>query len=81
MKQSFCFTFFIFISAAATTLCGSWPPPLFPNSSFLRAEVVSLTTKPNVEEQGLHFLWPLTFDLSGMDGPTIIVLLLFFLVW
>jgi hypothetical protein len=25
---------------------------------------------PNQEDQGLHFLWPLPFDLSDMGGPT-----------
>jgi hypothetical protein len=25
---------------------------------------------PNLEDQGLHFVWPLVFDLSGMGGPT-----------
>jgi hypothetical protein len=25
---------------------------------------------PNLKDQGLHFFWPLHFDLSGMGGPT-----------
>jgi hypothetical protein len=25
---------------------------------------------PNLEDQGLHFVWPIPFDLSGMGGPT-----------
>jgi hypothetical protein len=25
---------------------------------------------PNLEDQGLHFIWPLHFELSGMGGPT-----------
>jgi hypothetical protein len=25
---------------------------------------------PNLEDQGLHFVWPLSTDLSGIDGST-----------
>jgi hypothetical protein len=25
---------------------------------------------PNLEDQGLHFIWPLPFDLSGIGGST-----------
>jgi hypothetical protein len=34
-------------------LCGSWPPPLFLNSP---------TPKPNLEDEGPLFVWPLPFD-------------------
>jgi hypothetical protein len=31
--------------------------------------LASLAT-PNLDDQELHFVWPLTFDLSEMGGPT-----------
>jgi hypothetical protein len=47
-------------------------PPLGPRGfvtvDFVRGGVVSPT--PNLEDQGLHFVWPLPYDMSGLDGPT-----------
>jgi hypothetical protein len=27
-------------------------------------------TTPNLEDQGLYFVWPVPFDLSSLDDPT-----------
>jgi hypothetical protein len=60
------FSFF----TGATTLCGSWPPQWFRNSKYFLCRVVSPRPTPNLEDQGLHSVWPLPFDLSGMGGAT-----------
>jgi hypothetical protein len=35
-----------------------------------RVEVVPPHPTPNLENQRLHFIWPLPFDLSGIGDPT-----------
>jgi hypothetical protein len=40
------------------------------NSKIFRSGVVSHTSKPNLEGQGLHFIWLLPFDLSGASYTT-----------
>jgi hypothetical protein len=50
---------------------GAGPFPLFCNSKFFLGAAVSSTPKtPNVVDQGLHFIWSLSFDLFGMGYPT-----------
>jgi hypothetical protein len=45
--------------------------PRFPPSGsfvtihFSKVEVLAPWSTPNLEDQGLHFVWPLPFDLSG----------------
>jgi hypothetical protein len=40
----------------------------FHNSKFLWVEVISPMPNPHLEDQGLHFIWPLYFVLSGIGG-------------
>jgi hypothetical protein len=67
ISLSFLFTFFF---TGATTLWESWPPPWFRNSTFFRGGVVSLMSNLQTGGQVLHFVWPLPFYLSGMNGST-----------
>jgi hypothetical protein len=60
----------IFFFTCATSLCESWHPQWFRNSKFFQGGVVSLSLTPSLKDQGLHFICPLPFELSGMGGPT-----------
>jgi hypothetical protein len=68
--KSNCELTFLLFFTGATTLCGSWPPPWFRNSKFFRVGSLAPRPTPNLEVQGLHFVWPLLFDVSGMGGST-----------
>jgi hypothetical protein len=65
----------LFFFNGATTLCGLWPPPGVGEGNFWRfrqqyyfSGMVSLAPRPtrNLENQGLHFVWTIIFDLSGI---------------
>jgi hypothetical protein len=49
-------------------------PPFIGSGSFVTVEFsgmgLSLSPTPNLEDQKLHSVWPLPFDLSGMGGTT-----------
>jgi hypothetical protein len=52
-------------------LCGSWALPWFRKSNIFGEVSLAPRRTPNLEDQGLHFVWPLLFDLSDMDdAPT-----------
>jgi hypothetical protein len=53
-----------------TTLCRSLLLPWSRNSRFFRDCVVSPRPNPNLEDQRLHLVWPLPFDLSCTGGST-----------
>jgi hypothetical protein len=38
--------------------------------NFWGVRLLTSLSSPNMENQGLHFVWPRTFDLSGMGDPT-----------
>jgi hypothetical protein len=42
----------------------------FRNSRFVRGGIVAPRPTLSLENQGLYFVWPLPFDLSGIHGPT-----------
>jgi hypothetical protein len=42
----------------------------FVTVDFSRMRLLARYPTPNLEGQGLHFVWPLPFYLSGMGGPT-----------
>jgi hypothetical protein len=42
---------------------------MFRNNTFFQGAVI-LAPTPTLEDQKLHFLWPLPFGLSGKDDPT-----------
>jgi hypothetical protein len=56
---------FIFFTGCGTaSVCGSWPPTWFCNSTFSGMGVIILINR------WLHFLWLVPFDLSSMGGAT-----------
>jgi predicted acylesterase/phospholipase RssA len=60
----------LLFSAGAATPFGFSPPPWFRNSKFFQGGVVAPRPISNLEDQGLHLVWPLPFDLSGIGGST-----------
>jgi hypothetical protein len=48
--------------------CNRWK--LLNNEDFLRPWVLNPTPNPNLEDQGVLFVWVIAFDLSGMGGST-----------
>jgi hypothetical protein len=66
---AWCLTTLLSFTGAAA-LCEYWPSPWFRKSKFFLGEVVAPSQNPNLEDQKLHFVWPLPFDLSGMGDPT-----------
>jgi hypothetical protein len=64
------FLIFFFCFTGPTTLCGYWPTPWFRNSKLFRGGggVLAPCPTPNLEDQGLHFVWPLPFDLLALPG-------------
>jgi hypothetical protein len=68
--------YFYFLSSLALQPCVSWPPPwsysigsggfVTVNSSGMGS--LSPRPTPNMEDQRLHFVFSLPFDLSGMGG-------------
>jgi hypothetical protein len=42
----------------------------FRNSIIFGVELLAPRPNPKAGDQGLHFVWPLLFDLPGMGGPT-----------
>jgi hypothetical protein len=45
-------------------------PLWFSNSNVSRVGSLAPLPNPNLDYQGLHFVWPLPFALPGMFGPT-----------
>jgi hypothetical protein len=60
-----------YIFTGAMPLCGCWSPPRFCNNMFFLGGTISLTTIPNLEDQRLHFIRPLLFELCSLYDPTI----------
>jgi hypothetical protein len=60
--------YFNFFLTGATSVCGSQSPPWLCNSTFYPG-LGSLAPRPalNQEDQWLLFIWPLSFNPSGMD--------------
>jgi hypothetical protein len=69
---------FLLFFTGPTTFYVPWPPPWFSfigSGGFATIDfsgVGLLVSRPthNPWDQGLHFIWPLPFDLSGMGDPT-----------
>jgi hypothetical protein len=60
----------IIIIIGSTTLGGPWPHLFFRFCiNFLRRGLLARPT-PTLEAQDIPFVWVITLDLSGMEGPT-----------
>jgi hypothetical protein len=46
------------------------PPSQFHHSVFFQGRLLSPMSSPQLEDQRLHLVWPLHFELSGVDAIT-----------